>query len=314
MKILITGVSGFIGRNLVDYLTKDKQFTIYGATRNPERCTKLFGDKISGSTKSVTAEYLNQNGIETIIHLAGIAHDMSGRYRDEDYFKVNFDQTRELYDAFNHSAASNFIFISSIKAAVDFTTEAIDETIKPNPVTPYGKSKLQAEDYLQTHSKEGKSYFILRPCMVYGPGNKGNLNLLYKFIKRSIPYPLGAFTNRRSFLYIENLIFIIHTLMSQAVPSGIYHLSDGEYLSTNDVVKIIGEGANKPVSIWRLSRSMVHFFAKMGDVLGLFFNSHTLNKLTENLEVPNSKITDTLNVSLPFKTREALLKTVRDFK
>jgi nucleoside-diphosphate-sugar epimerase len=85
----------------------------------------------------------------------------------------------------------------------------LTEEVEPKPLTHYGKSKLMAEEYILSQPLSvGKSYYILRPCMIHGPGNKGNLNLLYQIVQKGIPYPLAAFENKRSFLSIENLCFI----------------------------------------------------------------------------------------------------------
>ena len=193
MKILITGASGFVGQNLLSYF-KDK-FEITCLNRND-----LAGD--------ITSLSLNDN--EAIIHLAGKAHDLKNVSQPNDYYQINYELTKKLYDAFLKSDAKKFIFISSVKAAADQVEGTLSETTPPNPQTHYGKSKLMAEQYIEAQPlPAGKAYYILRPCMIHGPGNKGNLNLLYHFVKKGIPYPLAAFQNKRSFLSIENLSFVI---------------------------------------------------------------------------------------------------------
>ena len=111
-----------------------------------------------------------------------------------------------------------------------------------DPKTPYGQSKQQAEQYIMSAKlPENKRVFIIRPCMIHGPGNKGNLNLLFSVVKKGIPYPLAAYKNKRSFLSIDNLCFAMQQLIIQPIPSGIYQLSDDEALSTNDLISLIGE-------------------------------------------------------------------------
>src|SRR5690606_27975560 len=109
------------------------------------------------------------------------------------------------------------------------------------PLTPYGKSKLEAELYLLAQKlPERKRLFIIRPCMIHGPGNKGNLNLLYKVVEKGIPWPLAAFHNERSFLSIDNLSFLIEKmLMHTDLASGVYNFADDDALSTNSLVKLI---------------------------------------------------------------------------
>ena len=95
-----------------------------------------------------------------------------------------------------------------------------------------------------------KSVFILRPCMIHGPGNKGNLNLLYKVVSKSIPWPLGAFDNRRSFTSIDNLCFVIDRLISEKSRPGVYHIADDEPLSTNELIEVICETMGRKARIW----------------------------------------------------------------
>jgi len=313
LNILITGISGFVGKSLVDYWQGKENIHLFGASRSPDRCTALFNGKIKAFTAKPSTQFLNTHHIDVVIHLAGIAHDMSGQYRTDDYFRVNHEQTKLWVDAFNASSAATFVFMSSIKAVVDYTSFPVDEHVKANPVTAYGRSKLQAERYILDSQIESKNYFVLRPCMIYGPGNKGNLNILYRFIKKGIPYPFGAFHNKRSFLYIENLNYIFDQILINTVPGGVYHLADGQGLSTRELVQIIGEAIGKRPAIWHLPTSWIRGMARIGDMLGLFFNNHTLNKLTENMEVSNGKITAALESPLPHQSRSALIKTIKSF-
>ena len=151
--------------------------------------------------------------------------------------------------------------------------------------------------------------------MIHGPGNKGNLNLLYKFVVKGIPYPLAAFENRRSFLYIENLNFIVDKLITQDnIPSGIYNIADDDSLSTVEVVKIISGTLNRKQSLWYLSKSFIKFAAVFGDRLKLPLNSERLKKMTENYVVSNQKIKDALHIKkLPVNTQKGLTETVKSF-
>ncbi len=206
MNILVTGASGFVGKNLLGYLPGKQTI------QTPSR------DALSNASSELLI------GVASIIHLAGKAHDLKKTSNLNEYYHVNYELTKKLYDAFLESNAKKFIFISSVKATADYVAGVLTEDIIPNPQTHYGKSKLMAEEYIQSQIlPEGKSYFILRPCMIHGPGNKGNFNLLYKLIKKKIPYPLAAFQNKRSFLSIQNLCFIIHQLLiNPSIPGGIY--------------------------------------------------------------------------------------------
>ena len=114
---------------------------------------------------------------------------------------------------------------------------------------------------------DGKKVYIMRPCMIHGPGNKGNLNLLYGVVSKGIPWPLGAFENRRSFTSIGNLQEVIKGLLTKDAPSGIYHMGDDEALSTNELIEVICSALGKEAHIWRIPRGLMNGFAKIGDVI-----------------------------------------------
>ncbi len=314
MNLLITGITGFIGQNLVDFFYL-QSYQIFGTSRDPESAGKLLSPRKIQVVKDVDHKYLDENKIDIIIHLAGLAHDMKGnQYSEQDYFEVNYQKTKELYDEFLKSETKTFFYFSSIKAAVDHFKVEIDETVNPSPVTPYGQSKLKAEEYILSHQSTNKKNYILRPCMVYGPNNKGNLNTLYRFVKRGIPYPLGAFNNKRSFLYVKNLEFVIQRMLDHHVEAGIYHVADSDYLSTNELIKIIGANLDKEIRMWNVPSSMIKLAAKLGDLLGIFFNSHTLNKLTENMQVSNRKLLQAIGEPLPYSTEDGLSETIKTFE
>ena len=296
MNIIITGATGFVGKNLSKFL-KEK------------------GHHISPLSLRKAWE-LDQNA-EAIIHLAGKAHDTKNTSAEKEYFEINTELTKKLFDEFLNTAAQDFIYFSSVKAAADTVEGFLDENHKSNPQTPYGKSKLLAEEYLLSQKlPENKRLFIIRPCMIHGPGNKGNLNLLYKFVQKGIPYPLAAFENKRSFLSIDNLNFLILEMLSNKnVGSGIYNFADDEVLSTNELVKLIANTSGKKEKLWKISSKLISATAKMGDVMKLPLNSERLKKLTENYWVSNQKIKNALGIAkLPVSASEGLEKTIKSFK
>jgi nucleoside-diphosphate-sugar epimerase len=191
----------------------------------------------------------------------------------------------------------------------------LNEEFIPNPVTHYGKSKLLAEHYiLSKEMPAGKRVYILRPCMIHGAGNKGNLNLLFRLVSKGIPWPLGAFDNKRSFCSIDNLLFIIRELIeNESIASGIYNITDDEPISTNELISLIADSNFKKPKIWKISKSWIVFIAKLGDLLKLPLNTETLQKLTESYEVSNSKIKTAIGKSLPLSSKEGLIKTFNSF-
>ena len=206
--------------------------------------------------------------------------------------------------------------MSTVKAVADEVKGILSEDKVPNPKTHYGIAKYQAEQYiLSKQVPKGKRVYILRPCMIHGPGNKGNLNLLYQLVTKGVPWPLGAFKNQRSFLNIENLCFIIKELLeNESIPSGIYNVADDTSLSTNELIQLLGESLDKKTLILKINTSIIKSCAKFGDYLHLPLNSERLQKLTENYIVSNQKIVSALGKPLPVNAKTGLLKTFESFK
>lgn len=296
MKITITGASGFVGDNLQEYL------------------------KDSHDLKPLSIRYKSNQQFDivtdAIIHLAGKAHDLKKVSNPTDYYEANFELTKQLYDAFLISEATFFIYMSTVKAVADSIEGILTEDRMPNPKTHYGIAKQQAEQYILSQElPRGKQVYILRPCMIHGPGNKGNLNLLYQLVAKGMPWPLGAFKNQRSFLSIDNLCFVIRELIeNKSIPSGVYNVADDDALSTNDLIQLLGTSLGKPTKIWKWSENVMRSLAKVGDVLPSPLNSERLQKLTESYVVSNHKIVKAIGKSLPISAEDGLMKTFNSFK
>jgi len=307
LKILITGIHGFVGTNLVS--SYKNLHSIYGL------------DIISPQKEGV----LNTYGwdeldkipeINIIIHLAGKAHDTKNQTNADSYFEINTGLTKKIYDWFIASNAKKFIFFSSVKAAADSVVgDILTEDIEPSPKGPYGESKIAAENYILSNLPKDKQVYILRPCMIHGPGNKGNLNLLYKIVAMGIPWPLGAFDNNRSFCSIENLSFVIKKLIESNIETGIYQVADDDTFSTNELIKLIAESLHKKPSILKLNKSFVSVIAKIGNVLHLPLNSERLRKLTESYVVSNDKLKAALDIDkMPVSAKDGMRRTLDSFK
>ena len=309
MKILITGVHGFVGSNLVKALSKEH--TIYGLD--------IISPMKDGVRFTFSWDFLDREDgipeVDAIIHLAGKAHDTKNKTVSDVYFKVNTGLTQKIYDYFLKSKAKKFIFFSTAKAAADKVDGILTEDVVPSPVGPYGESKIAAEKYIQEHLTDDKQVYIMRPCMIHGPGNKGNLNLLYNVVRKGIPWPLGAFENRRTFTSIDNLSFVINGLLTKDVPTGIYNMGDDEALSTNELIEEICKSLGKKAHIWKLPKGLMNGVAKIGGALHLPLDSERLRKLTENYISSNAKIKKALGVEkMPVDAREGLKVTLESFK
>ncbi len=312
MNILITGIHGFVGSNLVKALKG--AHTVYGLDIiDPEK---------KGVFKTFSWNEMKSGllpPVDVIIHLAGKAHDTKNRSEAQVYFNINTGLTKKIFDYFLQSTATKFIFFSSVKAVADSVKgDILTEGVVPKPHGPYGESKIRAEKYLQENrpsEDSGKSVYILRPCMIHGPGNKGNLNLLYKVVSKGIPWPLGAFENRRSFTSVDNLSYVIERLVTGEVPSGIYNMADDEALSTNELIEVICRSLRKKPRIRHIPKGMMNGLARLGGMLHLPLNQERLRKLTENYVVSNEKIKKALGIEkMPVSSRDGLERTVRSFQ
>lgn len=324
MNILITGVHGFVGSNLVVALKG--HHSLYGldiVAPEKEGVVKTFAWK-DIETTSFPMQFLPK--FDAIIHLAGKAHDTKNQSASQVYFDINTGLTQKIFDFFLESSAKKFIFFSSVKAAADSVVgDMLTEDVIPTPVGPYGESKIAAEEYIlsKLRSERGelkvamqrdKQVYILRPCMIHGPGNKGNLNLLYNVVKKGIPWPLGDFENKRSFTSIDNLCYVVEGLLTKDVASGIYHMGDDEALSTNELIALMCEAMGKEPHIWKMNRKMMEGCAGLGTLLHLPLNTERLRKLTENYVVSNEKIKSALGIDrMPVRAADGIMKTIRSF-
>lgn len=324
MNILITGIHGFVGSNLVVAL--NNHHVLYGldiVAPEKEGVVKTFSWK-DIETTSFPMQQLPQ--FDAIIHLAGKAHDTKNQSEAQVYFDINTGLTQKIFDFFLESKARKFIFFSSVKAAADSVVGGmLREDVIPTPVGPYGESKIAAENYIldklgvengevRVAMQRDKQVYILRPCMIHGPGNKGNLNLLYNVVKKGIPWPLGDFENKRSFTSIDNLCYVVEGLLTRDIASGIYHMGDDEALSTNELIALMCEAMGKEPHIWKMNRKMMEGCAGLGTLLHLPLNTERLRKLTENYVVSNEKIKSALGIEkMPVRAAEGIMKTIRSF-
>ena len=316
MKILITGVHGFVGSNLVLALSGSN--IIYGLD--------IIAPEKEGVKYTFPWDFLDKEGemppVDAIVHLAGKAHDTKNQAAADVYFKVNRDLTIKVFDFFvSHKEIKKFVFFSTAKAAADKVDGVLTEDVVPAPVGPYGESKIAAENYILSCMRDnpdafaGRGVYIFRPCMIHGPGNKGNLNLLYNVVRKGIPWPLGAFENRRTFTSVENICFAVNGVLTKDVESGIYNMGDDEALSTNELIEEICKSLGRKAHIWKLPKGLMNGLAKVGGWLHLPLNPERLRKLTEDYVASNEKIKKALGVDrMPVDARVGLKVTLESFK
>jgi nucleoside-diphosphate-sugar epimerase len=313
MKILITGHTGFIGCHLTPALIA-KNHDITGISRHIELA--LAHPQLHQIQISSLEEYTDWNqsliGVDTVIHLAARAHILADSVEDPaaEYFRINTKGTINLVKAAIQAEVKNFIFISSIGAITTLSQEILTETAICQPDTSYGTSKLAAETALiELCQNTSMSWTILRPTLVYGPGNPGNMRRLLKLVNSQLPLPLGSIDNQRSFLYIGNLIDAIVTCLDHPnAKNQVFLVSDGQNISTPALIRHLANFLNTRSILLPIPVSVLRLIAKITG------KSSELDRLLESLVVSNDKITTTLNWQPPYSIDQGLAATTKWYK
>jgi nucleoside-diphosphate-sugar epimerase len=320
-RVLITGATGFIGRTLTRaLLERGFRVRITGQERDPG--LEALGAQwwelpdLSGEVDWRPA----LEGVDGVVHLAGIAHrfetDVSGLW--ETYDKVNHQATRQLVQAIREGGrVGRFLFASTVRVHGDPQAMPVRSDFPLVGGTPYDKSKLDAEAAVrQALDGSVTAWAILRPVLVYGPGNRGNMAKLEGLIRRSLPVPVGFRPNRRSFLFVGNLVDAMVTYLAAAEPpSGrTWIVSDGQPASTEDLVRQMAKAMACQPHVLRLPAWCLGGMARLGDLAGALglpcpWNSETRTKLLGDFYVDSGPIQADLGWTPPFSMEEALRLT-----
>ena len=311
MTILISGAYGFVGSNLSRFLVErgHRCFALDLASGEP---LQREGPRLSRPASGPYAAFwtwddlaqIPWNEIDAVVHLAGKAHDLKKVSDPESYFTVNVGLTEKLWAACA-GKVGRFVYFSSIKAV--------------DGDTPYARSKAAAEAFLEGVAGGRTEIRVLRPCMIHGPGNKGNLNLLVQVVRKGIPWPLAAWENRRSFTSVANACAVVEALCGDAArsvigPYQVFALCDDEAVSTNRLIALIAEAMGKKARLWRLPKGLMRFVARVGDVLHLPLNTERLGKLVEDNVVDNVPLLRALGwESMPVRAEDGLRSTLKSF-
>jgi len=312
-KICITGANGFIGNTLCKSL-KAPDNHIQGFVRvmdldnNSSETEHISVGDISSKTN--WKDHLN--GFDCIIHCAGLTNQMSSIKDINVYNLVNKEGTKRLAEQAVEAGVKKLVFLSSLKVNGEITDHTSTKqkffySDAPNPQDPYAISKLQAEKVLwKISSRTGLEIVVVRLPLVYGYGAKGNLERLIKIVKSGIPLPLSLVKNQRSMIGIDNLVDLLIQCIDHPEASGKTFLaSDGEDLSTPELIKLIASSMGRKANLFPFPISMLKF---LGSVFG---KSEEINRLVGSLRIDNSYTKEILNWTPPISVEEGIRRMVQ---
>ena len=317
MNILITGATGFIASHLVPVL-KLQNWHIVAAIRQTKTFLENVEERVINEINGNTDWKKTLQGIDIVIHLAGRAHILQEQVSNpkEEFFAVNTAGTANLVKQSITAGVKHFILISSIGAIASQSQQPLTETTPCQPDTLYGQSKLQAEKALiELATVSSMDWTIFRPPLVYGRGNPGNMERLIKLVNLGLPLPLGLVKNRRSFVYVGNLVDAIS--LSLVHPQGknqVFNISDGEDISTPALISKIAQNLDKHCKLLLIPPSLLKIAGYMGDLAqsatkkNLPVNTAIVERLLGSLVVDSSKIQNSLNWQPPYTLDQGLAR------
>lgn len=295
-RALVTGATGFVGRALTAELRGRSTFVRGVARRAVE--TSPANELIAADLTGLPADHTLAADIDTIYHLAAKTHDMAGAPEAE-YWRANVEGTERLLAGATNGRVRRVVFVSSVKAMDEGRPFDVDEEMMPEPSTPYGRSKLAAERLvMQAAAQHGFEAVCLRFPLIYGPGQRGNLERMIDAVRAGRFPPPPANGNRRSMLHVGNAVQALVLAGTHPEAAGrTYIVTDARPYSTRELYDAIRAGLGKGPSSWSLPMPVFRLLAAGGDVVGRLagrrvgFDSDALQKLLGSASYSPARIT-----------------------
>ena len=312
-RILVTGAKGFVGLALCHRLLA-AGMPVRGGVRDRSSIPSSGGSEVGGFEWVVlhdqSADVEMQQvleGVQVVVHLAAKVHDMADPAADSlhEFRKVNVAWTERLARAASAQGVRRFVYLSSVKVNGEASSVPFTEQDSPNPQDAYGISKWEAEQVLATVSSEtGLETVVVRSPLVYGPGVGGNFLKLLNALRREIPLPLARVENRRSLIYRENLVdALVLCAWDIRAASRTYLVSDGEDLSTPDLIRRLAMALGSPSRLWPVPLSVLGW---LGKVVG---KETIIERLFGSLQIDSSRIRRELDWHPPYVVDHGLAET-----
>jgi len=310
MRVLVTGSTGFVGRALMPTLTGRGHESREAVRHLKEKPDGRLSSFVVGNIDGTTVWSKALQSAEAVIHLAARVHVMRESAGDPlaEFRRLNIEGTLRLARQAAEAGVRRFIFLSTIGVNGNSTLhgKVFMPTDTPSPHDPYSMSKYEAEIGLHSIARStGMEVVIIRPPLVYGANAPGNFGKLTRLIAKSLPLPLGSIDNLRSFVGIDNLVdFIVTCLEHPAAANETFMVSDGEDLSTPDLIRRMARAMNRParllpVPLWALQAG--------ASLLG---KGDAVQRLCGNLQVDISKARSLLGWVPPVSVDEGLRRAV----
>ncbi|MBB6287769.1 MULTISPECIES: SDR family oxidoreductase [unclassified Pseudomonas] len=310
----VTGASGFVGSAVVERLASMAGCTVMALVRRDGVALSATVYPVKAGMNYLAGEPLPLSGVDILVHCAARVHVMSDASSDPltEYRKINVAGTLKLAEQAAQAGVKRFVFISSIKVNGERTRLGQPYTADdvPSPGDPYGVSKMEAEQQLRLLAQStGMEVVVIRPVLVYGPGVKANFRSMMSWLNKGVVLPLGAIGNKRSLVALDNLVDLIVTCMTHPAAAGQTFLaSDGEDLSTTELLRCMGAALGKPARLLPVPAMLLEWGA------ALIGRKSIGQRLCGSLQVDITKARDLLGWVPPTSVSEALKKTAASFK